>query len=138
MAKLSVSSLKRLIGEVDSYGLSRTKTESIRMLAAAELARREGTDQVSEFHYWIRKGDQILTELLSEMRLLRAATADTADMISRESVMDILSAMRIDSPGNDHEKGQNWCADSVMKQIATLPAVQNRSIKDILPLKVSP
>ncbi len=134
MAKLSASTLRRILGEVESYGLSKSKTESIRVLAEAELARRESNDRFAEFHHWIRMGDQILTDLQCELKLLQAVTSTTGALVSRESVMEILSTMCISTPCNEHEKGQNWCAQTAISQITKLPMVQSGVPQDTTPI----
>ena len=61
MAKLSPSTLNRILEELDTYELSITKKDCIRELVTAELARREGADRFQEFHKWIKQGDTILS-----------------------------------------------------------------------------
>ena len=69
MGKLSPSTLQRLLDELDSYELSKTKKDAIRTLVEAELYRRTEENSFREFHNWIRRGDQILRDM--EQRLFQ-------------------------------------------------------------------
>lgn len=123
MAKLSPSTLNRMLEELDTYEMSNTKKECVRELITAELARREGTDRFQEFHKWIKQGDTILTQMLEEMQRLREATASDGELVSKASVMEIIDSLIIAEPANDHEKGASWCAERIRSSVDKLPAV---------------
>ena len=124
MAKLSPSTLNRILEELDTYGLSSTKKECIHELVTAELARRDGVDRFQEFHKWIKQGDIILTQMLEENRLLKETTAPDAELVSKLEVLRFIEALATDEPQNDHEKGANWCAGKIKKAVESLPAVK--------------
>ena len=124
MATPSPSTLNRMLEELDSYELSRTKKECIRELVTAELTRREGTDRFQEFHKWIKQGDNILTQVQEEIRLLKESTAPDADLVSKTEVMRIIESLMTATPQKDHEQGANWCAEKIKKAVDKLPAIQ--------------
>lgn len=76
----------------------------------------------SEFHTWIKKGDALLSSMLSEMESLREVTAPDADLISREAVQEILDQYRIDNPGNDEDRYVNWVLEAIQRKIDALYA----------------
>jgi len=123
MAKLSPSSLNRILEELDTYELSSTKKDCIRELVTAELARREGADRLQEFHRWIKQGDTILTQVQEEIRLLKETTAPDAELVSKAEVMRIVEAFMTAAPHSDHEKGASWCAGKIKAAVNNLPAI---------------
>jgi len=123
MAKLSPSTLNRILEELDTYELSITKKDCIRELVTAELARREGADRFQEFHKWIKQGDTILSQVQEEIRLLKETTAPDAELVSKVEVMRIVEAFMTAEPLNDHEKGANWCAGKIKAAVDSLPAI---------------
>ena len=123
MAKTSPSALRMLLEELDSYAISRTKAECIRSLVEAELVRREGTDRFNEFHAWIRKGDQILTELEDELCRLRAITSVDGDHISRTSALAAARALYPKETKAEYDKGMSWILDQIIKVLQTLPGL---------------
>lgn len=124
MAKLSPSTLNRILEELDTYELGNTKKACIRELVTAELARKDGADRFQEFHKWIKQGDTILTQMLEENRLLKEMTAPDAELVSKAEVLHIIEAFATGEPQNDHEKGANWCAGKIKKAVESLPAVK--------------
>lgn len=123
MAKLSPSTLNRILEELDTYELGNTKKECIRELVTAELTRRDGADRFQEFHKWIKQGDAILTQVQEEIRLLKETTAPDAELVSKAEVLRIIEGLVNESPQNDHEQGANWCAGKIKKAVEKLPAV---------------
>lgn len=123
MGKMSPSALRMLLEELDSYAISKTKRDCIRSLVEGELARREGTDRFNEFHSWIRKGDQILTELEDELCRLRAITSSDGDQISRASALASVRALYPKEIKLDYDNGVCWILDQVIKVIQSLPGL---------------
>ena len=84
MSKLSVSTLQKLLDDVDGIDLSLSKKETIKALASAELARRQGS-QLEEFQRWVRMGDVIIENTKKELQLLKSVTSEDAKLVSLES-----------------------------------------------------
>lgn len=120
--KMSPSSLQMLMVEVDGMDLSQAKKDTIRALAQAELDRRNCEDMFREFRNWIRKGDQILSEVESELTQLRALSSPTGEFISKDAVLEVLNGLFCDDESDRYEKGQNWALRQAIKGIEKLPA----------------
>ena len=120
--KLSPSALTRLIEDAAQLPVSQTKIEMIQALAQAELERRKSENAVKEFHAWIRRGDQILTEMEHELSHLRTATDPDGDFISKTAVLEILDTLFSDDETDRYDKGRNWALGKAKQAIAALPA----------------
>lgn len=122
--KMSPSSLQMLMVEVDGMDLSQAKKDTIRALAQAELDRRNSEDMFREFRNWIRKGDQILSEVESELTQLRALSSPAGEFISKDAALEVLKGLFCDDESDRYEKGQNWVLRQAIKGIEKLPAKQ--------------
>lgn len=120
-AKMSPSSLQMLITEVEKMELSQTKKDTIRALAEAELERRDGENMFREFRNWIRKGDQILSEVESELAQLRSLSSPAGEYISRDAALEVLKVLFSDDESDRYDKGRNWVLRQAIKGIEKLP-----------------
>lgn len=120
-AKMSPSSLQMLIAEVENLELSQTKKDTIRALAEAELERRDGENLFREFHNWIRRGDQILSEVSSELAQLRTLSSPAGEYISKDAALEVLKGLFSNDESDRYEKGQNWVLRQAIKGIEKLP-----------------
>ena len=124
MGKLSPSTLQRLLDELDSYELSKTKKDAIRTLVEAELYRRTEENSFREFHNWIRRGDQILSDI--EHRLFQIQKLESPDggLIDKSSVLKLIDCFDFSNPVSESEKAIHWVLSGVRHEIEKLPATQ--------------
>lgn len=123
-AKLTPSSLARLIEDAEQSGLSQGKIAMIRALAEAELERRKGENTIREFHDWIRRGDQILNEMETEIRRLRAVTSKDGELISKDAVLDLISSLFSAVEDDRYDMGRNWVLRKLQEGVEELPAMR--------------
>lgn len=121
MGKLSQSTLQRLLDELDSYELSKTKKDAIRTLVEAELYRRTEENSFREFHNWIRRGDQILCDM--EQRLFQIQKLENREgrLIDRLSVLKLIDCFDFSKPESDAEKSIHWVLSGIRREIEKLP-----------------
>ena len=124
MGKLSPSTLQRLLDELDSYELSKSKKDAIRTLVEAELYRRTEENSFREFHNWIRRGDQILSDI--EHRLFQIQKLESPDggLIDKSSVLKLIDCFDFSNPVSESEKAIHWVLSGVRREIEKLPATQ--------------
>ena len=122
MGKLSPSTLQRLLDEIDSYELSKTQKDAIRTLVEAELYRRTEENSFREFHNWIRRGDQILTDI--ESRLFQIQKLENPDgcLIDKSSVLKLIDCFDFSKPESEAEKAIHWVLSGIRREIEKLPA----------------
>lgn len=122
MGKLSPSALQRLLEELDSLELSKTKKDTIRVLVEAEIYRRTDENSFREFHNWIRRGDQILSDI--ETRLFQIQKLENPDgsLIDKSSVMKLIDCFDFSKPESELEKAIHWTLSGLRRQIEKLPA----------------
>lgn len=126
MGKLSPSTLQRLLEELDSYELSKTKKDAIRTLVEAELYRRTEENSFREFHNWIRRGDQILCDI--EHRLFQIQKLESSDgcLIDKSSVLKLIDCFDFSTPVSESEKAIHWVLSGVRREIEKLPTIQEK------------
>lgn len=122
MSKLSVSTLQKLLDDVDGIDLSLSKKETIKALASAELARRQGS-QLEEFQRWVRMGDVIIENTKKELQLLKSVTSEDAKLVSLESVLTILQNLKVPSSDLPYDAGRNWVLQRAAQEIEKLPKI---------------
>ena len=125
MGKLSPSTLQRLLDELDSYELSKSKKDAIRTLVEAELYRRTEENSFREFHNWIRRGDQILSDI--EHRLFQIQKLESSDgsLIDKSSVLKLIDCFDFSNPVSESEKAIHWVLSGVRREIEKLPTTSN-------------
>lgn len=123
MSRLSKSALNRILEELPTYGLSKSKQETIKKLVEDEVERREGANRLKQFHDWIKKGDQIIQDFQEELERLKEVTDPEGDLISREAVLRILFEYHVENEHCEYEKGMNWVSGKVAEKIKGLPAI---------------
>ena len=74
----------------------------------AELARRESTDLVAEFHFWPKMKNQILTNSLEKLYRLRVVISQGWDHISRFSTRAAVRALYPKDIKLEYEEGIRW------------------------------
>ena len=124
MGKLSPSTLQRLLEELDSYDLSKTKEDAMRTLVEAEVYRRTGENSFREFHNWIRRGDQILCDI--EQRLFQNQKLENSEsgLVDRLSVLKLIDCFDFSKPESEAEKTIHWVLSGVRREIEKLPTTQ--------------
>ena len=126
MGKLSPSTLQRLLEELDSVDLSQTKKDAIRTLIEAELYRRTEENSFREFHNWIRRGDQILSDI--EHRLFQIQKLESSDgsLIDKSSVLRLIDCFDFSTPVSESEKAIHWVLSGIRREIEKLPITQKQ------------
>ncbi len=124
MGKLSPSTLQRLLDELDSYELSKTKKDAIRTLVEAELYRRTEENSFREFHNWIRRGDQILSDIEHRLFQIQKLESPDGSLIDKSSVLKLIDCFDFSNPVSESEKAIHWVLSGVRREIEKLPATQ--------------
>ena len=78
--------------------------------------------QFQNFRRWIARGTSILDGMQQEMERMKTVTAPDADLISRQSIMEILESYSVKNPENTNDNTVNWLLGRLTKDIAGLPA----------------
>ena len=123
MGKLSPSTLQRLLDDLDSYDLSKTKKDAIRTLVEAELYRRTEENSFREFHNWIRRGDQILSDIESRLFQIQKLENPEGRLIDKASVLKLIECFDFSKPESEAEKAIHWALSGLSKQIEKLPKI---------------
>lgn len=123
MGKLSPSTLQRLLDDLDSYDLSKTKKDAIRTLVEAELYRRTEENSFREFHNWIRRGDQILSDIESRLFQIQKLENPEGSLIDKASVLKLIECFDFSKPESEVEKAIHWALSGLSKQIEKLPKI---------------
>lgn len=126
MGKLSPSTLQRLLEELDSYDLSKTKKDAIRTLVEAELYRRTEENSFREFHNWIRRGDQILCDIEHQLFQIQKLESSEGSLIDRLSVLKLIDCFDFKKPESEGAKAIHWVLSGVRREIEKLPATQKQ------------
>ena len=124
MGKLSPSTLQRLLDELDSYELSKTKKDAIRTLVEAELYRRTEENSFREFHNWIRRGDQILSDIEHRLFQIQKLESPDGSLIDKSSVLKLIDCFDFSNPVSESEKVIHWVLSGFRREIERLPATQ--------------
>lgn len=124
MGKLSPSTLQRLLDELDSYELSKTKKDAIRTLVEAELYRRTEENSFREFHNWIRRGDQILSDIEHRLFQIQKLESPDGSLIDKSSVLKLIDCFDFSNPVSESEKAIHWVLSGVRREIEKLPTTQ--------------
>ena len=124
MGKLSPSTLQRLLDELDSYELSKTKKDAIRTLVEAELYRRTEENSFREFHNWIRRGDQILSDIEHRLFQIQKLESPDGSLIDKSSVLKLIDCFDFSNPVSESEKAIQWVLSGVRREIEKLPTTQ--------------
>lgn len=124
MGKLSPSTLQRLLEELDSYDLSKTKKDAIRTLVEAELYRRTEENSFREFHNWIRRGDQILSDIEHRLFQIQKLESPDGSLIDKSSVLKLIDCFDFSNPVSESEKAIHWVLSGVRREIEKLPTTQ--------------
>ena len=124
MGKLSPSTLQRLLDELDSYELSKTKKDAIRTLVEAELYRRTEENSFREFHNWIRRGDQILSDIEHRLFQIQKLESPDGSLIDKSSVLKLIDCFDFSNPVSESEKAIHWVLSGIRREIEKLPATQ--------------
>ena len=124
MGKLSPSTLQRLLDELDSYELSKTKKDAIRTLVEAELYRRTEENSFREFHNWIRRGDQILSDIEHRLFQIQKLESPDGSLIDKSSVLKLIDCFDFSNPVSESEKAIHWVLSGFRREIEKLPATQ--------------
>lgn len=124
MGKLSPSTLQRLLDELDSYELSKSKKDAIRTLVEAELYRRTEENSFREFHNWIRRGDQILSDIEHRLFQIQKLESPDGSLIDKSSVLKLIDCFDFSNPVSESEKAIHWVLSGVRREIEKLPATQ--------------
>lgn len=124
MGKLSPSTPQRLLDELDSYALSKTKKDAIRTLVEAELYRRTEENSFREFHNWIRRGDQILSDIEHRLFQIQKLESPDGSLIDKSSVLKLIDCFDFSNPVSESEKAIHWVLSGVRREIEKLPATQ--------------
>ena len=123
MGKLSPSTLQRLLDELDSYELSKTKKDAIRTLVEAELYRRTDETSFREFHNWIRRGDQILSDIEHRLFQIQKLESPDGSLIDKSSVLKLIDCFDFSNPV---EKAIHGVLSGLRKQIEKLPVTSKK------------
>ncbi len=126
MGKLSPSTLQRLLDELDSYELSKTKKDAIRTLVEAELYRRTDENSFREFHNWIRRGDQILSDIEHRLFQIQKLESPDGSLIDKSSVLKLIDCFDFSNPVSESEKAIHWVLSGLRKQIEKLPVTSKK------------
>ena len=121
MGKLSPSTLQRLLDELDSYELSKTKKDAIRTLVEAELYRRTDENSFREFHNWIRRGDQILSDIEHRLFQIQKLESPDGSLIDKSSVLKLIDCFDFSNPVSESEKAIHWVLSGIRREIEKLP-----------------
>lgn len=121
MGKLSLSTLQRLLEELDSYDLSKTKRDTIRTLVEAELYRRTEENSFREFHNWIRRGDQILSDIENQLFQIQKLESPDGCLIDKSSVLKLIDCFDFSTPVSESEKAIHWVLSGIRREIEKLP-----------------
>ena len=124
MGKLSPSTLQRLLEELDSYDLSKTKKDAISTLVEAELYRRTDENSFREFHNWIRRGDQILCDIEQRLFQIQKLESPEGSLIDRVSVLKLIDCFDFNKPESEAEKALHWVLSGIRREIEKLPAIK--------------
>lgn len=124
MGKLSPSTLQRLLEELDSYDLSKTKKDAIRTLVEAELYRRTEENSFREFHNWIRRGDQILSDIEHRLFQIQKLESPAGSLIDKASVLKLIDCFDFSNPVSESEKAIHWVLSGIRREIEKLPTAQ--------------
>lgn len=126
MGKLSPSTLQRLLDELDSYEFSKTKKDAIRTLVEAELYRRTEENSFREFHNWIRRGDQILSDIEHRLFQIQKLESPDGSLIDKSSVLKLIDCFDFSKPTSETEKVIHWTLSGIRKQIEKLPTTMKQ------------
>lgn len=126
MGKLSPSTLQRLLDELDSYELSKTKKDAIRTLVEAELYRRTEENSFREFHNWIRRGDQILSDIEHRLFQIQKLESPDGSLIDKSSVLKLIDCFDFSNPVSESEKAIHWVISGIRREIEKLPTTQKQ------------
>lgn len=126
MGKLSPSTLQRLLEELDSIELSKTKKDAIRVLVEAELYRRTEENSFREFHNWIRRGDQILCDIEHRLFQIQKLESPEGSLIDRLSVLKLIDCFDFKKPESEETKAIHWVLSGVRREIEKLPTTQKQ------------
>ncbi len=129
MGKLSPSTLQKLLEELDDCNLSKSKKACIRALAEAELYRKTEENSFKEFHHWLRRGDQILTDLESQIFQIKNLSSKTGCLVDKHAVTNLLATFDFREPSNDSEKTIHWIIGCVRREIEKLPTIKKSDVE---------
>jgi len=123
---LSPSALQRLLEELESYSISKTKKDCIRALVEAELRRKTEENSFREFHEWIRRGDQILSDLEHQLSQARELTSPDGTLLDKKSVLRLVDCFDFKDPTSEAEKSIHWILSGLRREIGKLPTVEKQ------------
>lgn len=120
LPRLQASKVAHVRDKIESgQELSPQETALVGFALTDYLHDRESANAILEFHKWIKRGDKILTDMLSELDQLRTVTDPEGDNISKSALFDLLDKYYNARPKNEVDTSVNWLIDTIKKQVDT-------------------